>query len=124
MRRVVPAIRGDGVVRPAVDTHFRTRRQRRVALEPIFKAITDSLSEVAKDVEAIKRQPRAGGPTQRVVADKQLTSQPAAAQAEPQVSKVQIEKAIGQYKQLANVEADPTRKAYYAGKVAELEKAL
>ena len=95
------------------------------ALEPIFRAITDGIADVAKDVEGLKRQPRAGGPAQRIVADKQLTSQPAApAQAEPQISKAQLEKALGTLRQLANTEADPMRRKVYADKVTELEKSL
>jgi hypothetical protein len=93
-----------------------------VALEPIFKAITDSLSEVAKDVESLKRQPRAGGPAARVVVDKTL---PGATPPEPvKLSKAQVEQGLANYRKLAATEPDPGRARFYADKVAELEKAL
>jgi hypothetical protein len=92
------------------------------ALEPIFKAITDSLSEVAKDVESLKRQPRAGGPASRVVANKEL---PGTAQAEPvHVTKAQAQANLAVIKKLAATDPDPQRRASYAAKAAELEKSL
>lgn len=93
------------------------------ALEPLFKAITDSLADVVKDVDSLKRQPRPGGPAARVVvADKVLPG--AKPPEQPSISKAQIERGIAQYKQLANTDADPIRRKYYADKAAELEKSL
>lgn len=93
-----------------------------ITLEPIFKAITDKLSEVGSEIETLKRQPRAGGPAARVVVDKQL---PGTAQAEPvKLSKAQAEQGIANYRKLAATEPDPMRRRHYESKVAELEKAL